>query len=111
MAWKVPWMSEATNEGKSMALSVARVTSPTRPVGVAAGAPPPAGAGDAGGAPGAGWDDGAGEDDDGVRREARSLPASCVAYGASGLAARYSAMRDIESLSASRVGASSCWND
>src|SRR5947207_4271095 len=74
MAWNVPWMSEPTNEGKSMALSVARVTSPTRPVAVA---PPPAGAGAApGDAPGDGTaagccgagDAGAGEDgDDGVR--------------------------------------------
>src|SRR5262245_28161661 len=101
IAWNVPWISEATKEGKSIALSVARVTSPTRPVAVGGDADGAAGAPGAGAGTGAPTVEGcgaAGEDElaGGVRREARSLPASCEAYGASGFSARYSAMRDIE---------------
>src|SRR6478672_8492920 len=61
IAWKVPWISEATKIGKSIAFSVARATSPTRPTGplpAAAGAG--AGAGETPGDPGV---EGEGDDD------------------------------------------------
>src|SRR3954453_9669822 len=88
IALNVPWMSDATNDGKSMALSVARATSPTRPVadespdagaaavlppaGAGAGAVVPGGAGEAGdpGTAGAGVAPrGAGAEPVGDRRE------------------------------------------
>jgi hypothetical protein len=60
IAWNVPWISPATKDGKSMALSVARATSPTLELGPLGGPPDPGAvlpAGDVVGAAGAGGAD------------------------------------------------------